>query len=159
MTDLTEASAKAAEFIEALADELGDSGWAMSIWRGARELLPAGSRQLAPGEPAPNGWRYRVILFGPGGGAEADTNPDWPIDAEPVEQVASLPSLGEALQQVVAGFHEGHNIEGLDQATIASAIKGLRVSLSRNGGACWWNRAYTVDGVQWGAKVRVVRAN
>lgn len=157
MTELGEAARLASDYIEKLAADMGDSGWAISIWKAARPLLPEGKRSLAPGEIAAKGWRYRVLLFNAAGSCEADTMPGRELEDEPEEWSDTLPALAQGLRELAEGFHSGHLVEGLDRATLERAIVGLRVSQSRGGQ--WWNRPYSVDGQDWSAKIKVVRAS
>lgn len=155
-SELDEAARKASDYIEALAAEMGDAGWAVSIWKATRPLLPE-ARRGAPGEEIAKGWRYRVTLFNAAGSCEADTMPDRDLADEPEEWADTLPAMAAALLQMAVNFHAPHKVEGLDRVTLERAIVGLRVSKSRGGE--WWNRPYTVDGVAWSAKVKVVRAS
>jgi hypothetical protein len=84
----------------------------------------------------------------------ADTDPDLPADAFGTWQVAGLPAMAEALQQVAAGYHgDAVAIMGLDTSTLLHRIKGLRPTLSRRGGNATWRVPYMVQGAAWRARV------
>lgn len=165
MSELVEAGRRVAAQIVAEAVAMGDAAFTRSIWKEAGRQLPkdagGGLPPVPANTPAERGWNCRIMLFGPNGDLEADSQPDSNPEDEPAGHTRTLAHTGTWLRDTANLFHNDRRDPlplGLDAETLGRSILSLRVSLSRNGGACWWRVPYTIGDDVWRAMVRVQRA-
>lgn len=99
------------------------------------------------------------VLISRGDSAEADTEPDSPVDAVPEWQVHGMAAIANAAYDVIVGFHASRHdpAPGLGREKLLGRLPSLRVTLTRGKGDTWWRVPYDVEGVRWVAVVHVVR--
>lgn len=91
-------------------------------------------------------WRVRLSIWaGPAGDSLwADTDDGRQLDQEGATLLAGLPAVSAWVREMCSQAHPGATLQGLEEITLASKIKSLRVSLSNQGGACIWRLRYIV---------------
>lgn len=95
-------------------------------------------------------WRVRMIIWPepvdrtePAADSDPDhaSNLDYPGDT----LIHGLPGVAQWAWDLIHTHHDGAEITGLSLDAIKHKIRGLRVSLSNQGGSCAWRLRYTVD--------------
>lgn len=126
--------------------------------RVAAELRPWLRTQGAITDGRQAHWRIRVRLFASGNMDEAvaDSDADLPADSPGTTVLAGLPGVAEHLGALVANYH-GAPGAGLDTASMAHRLKGLRPTLSRNKGKATWRVGYEVPQGEFVARVDILR--
>ena len=104
-------------------------------------------------------WRIRVRLFKAATDKECEADSDEGLDGRaPGETVVrGLANVAEHLGALANAFHEGQPVTGLDIETLTHRLKSLRPTLSRHGGDAVWRVPYSAGGIEWLARVDVVR--
>ena len=128
--------------------------------------LPLPPDQMPPDNRAV-AWRLRLRLYATDDTATepvADSDPDLPPDQSGTIICRGLPAVADYLRDTATAFHTGADdhpgltITGLDSATLAHRIKGLRPTLSRRGGNAVFRVAYGTPGHEWLARIDIERA-
>ena len=126
--------------------------------------MPLPPDQIPPDNRA-NDWRLRLRLYESGAGEPvADSDPDLPPDQPGTIICRGLTAVADYLRDTATAFHTGANdhpgltITGLDSATLARRIKGLRPTLSRRGGDAVFRVAYATPGHEWSARIDIEKA-
>ena len=164
MNETQDAARKAAEYINKLGEELGDIGYAQTIWRAARTYIAhtgPGRPPEPPGESMmAKSWRCRLMISDPRGDVVADSMEGESLEVPPDQPMPTLPALARWAAEAVNQYHSERGDPqpvGLDADTLRKAILALRVNLTRTGGECWWRVPYTVGGESWRVMARVHR--
>lgn len=98
------------------------------------------------------------ILISRGDSAEADTDPDLPIDAPPTWHMVGMDAIADATASTIRAFHASRHDPEPELEDLRRRLPSLRVTLSRGNGSTWWTVHYRVGVMSWLASVRVVRA-
>jgi hypothetical protein len=135
-----------AEHAAQIADETGESKGAAheALAKASAALMKSARPAEADGRTAL--WRVRIQLAPntANAGVAYDSDPSTPAGAPGALLCRGLGAVAYALACRAAEFHAGRDIEGLGEETLKHSLRGLRVSLSRLGGAAYWRPCYSL---------------
>lgn len=124
-----------------------------------RERYSPGATTPIPYAGVSKAWAVRLCIFDPNGTMAADSEPDLALSDRPPTSIVGIPNVAAWVVENVVAFHDlTAEPVGLDNGTLKTRERSLRVMLSRSGeDHAQWRLNYRLGADNWQAVVLLWR--